>query len=42
MNIELAASALKKFYGYEHFRPLQAEIIQTLYERKDVVALMPT
>ena len=42
MNIELAVSALKKYYGYEHFRPLQAEIIQTLYEKKDVVALMPT
>ncbi len=42
MNIESAHQALKKFYGYEHFRPLQAEIIQSLFDGRDTLALMPT
>jgi len=37
-----AASLLKKHYGYDHFRPMQAEVIQCILDKKDVVVLMPT
>lgn len=33
---------LKHYWGYDHFRPSQAEIIQSVLERKDVLALLPT
>jgi ATP-dependent DNA helicase RecQ len=33
---------LKKFFGYDTFRPLQAEIIRRTSERKDSLVLMPT
>lgn len=42
MKIGLAKDALKKYFGYDRFRPLQAEIIQSIYDGKDVLALMPT
>jgi ATP-dependent DNA helicase RecQ len=42
MNLQLATDALKKYYGYDQFRPLQAEVIQSLYDKKDVLLLMPT
>lgn len=42
MNLENAKEALKKFYGYDRFRPLQAEVMQALYDKKDVLLLMPT
>jgi len=42
MNLAAAKEALKKYYGYDSFRPMQAEIIQALYDRKDVLVLMPT
>lgn len=42
MTLEHAKKALKKYFGYEAFRPLQAEIIRAVYERRDVLVLMPT
>ena len=37
-----AKEILKKYFGYDSFRPLQAEVIDTLMNNKDVLLLMPT
>ena len=42
MNLTLAQKALKEHFGYEAFRPLQADIIQTVFEKRDCLVLMPT
>ena len=33
---------LLKYWGYSHFRPLQEEVINSILEGKDTLALMPT
>jgi len=35
-------SVLKKYWGHDHFRPLQREIVQAALEHHDVLALLPT
>ena len=33
---------LKKYWGHDHFRPLQREIVQAVLDRRDTLALLPT
>ena len=42
MTLPDARIALKKFFGYDNFRPGQAEIVQNTYDGKDTLVLMPT
>ena len=37
-----AREALKTYFGYEAFRPLQEEIVQSVLNGRDTLALMPT
>ena len=41
MKLE-AKKILKAIYGYDEFRPLQWEIIESVLKNQDVLALMPT
>ncbi|MCB9333640.1 MAG: DNA helicase RecQ [Lewinellaceae bacterium] len=42
MTLEHAHQTLKKVFGYDAFRPLQADIIQSVYDGRDTLVLMPT
>jgi ATP-dependent DNA helicase RecQ len=39
---ESTHSVLKKYWGYDTFRPRQEEIIQSVLDKKDTLALLPT
>jgi ATP-dependent DNA helicase RecQ len=36
------ASILKSVFGYDQFRPLQAEVIEHVLQKRDTLAIMPT
>lgn len=38
----LPEEILKKYWGYDNFRPLQKEIIESVLNKKDTLALLPT
>ncbi len=42
MNMPAAQDALKKYFGYDTFRPMQADIIEQVFAGKDSLVLMPT
>jgi len=42
MDMVKVHEALKKYFGFDSFRPFQAEIIQQVFEGKDSIVLMPT
>jgi ATP-dependent DNA helicase RecQ len=42
MMSEQARSILKSVFGYDEFRPLQAEIIRNVLAKKDALVVMPT
>lgn len=42
MTLTDAQAALKRFFGYDQFRPMQADIVQAVYARRDALVLMPT
>lgn len=42
MDTAKAREALKKYFGYDQFRPMQLEIIKAVYAQKDALVLMPT
>ena len=37
-----ALEVLKQFWGYEKFRPMQEQIIESALAGKDVLAVLPT
>ncbi len=42
MDAALARTALKKYFGYDDFRPLQLSIIEHVFAGHDGIVLMPT
>jgi len=42
MMIEQARHILKRVFGFDDFRPLQAEIIGDILDKKDALVVMPT
>ncbi len=41
-QLEKAKRVLKKYFGYDTFRPMQEEVIETIFSGRDSLVLMPT
>ena len=41
-QVDIFHKILKEYWGYTAFRPLQEEIIRSVYEGNDTLGLMPT
>ncbi|MEM6377031.1 MAG: DNA helicase RecQ [Bacteroidota bacterium] len=41
-KLQQATTALQHYYGYDTFRPMQKDIITSVFETNDTVVLMPT
>lgn len=42
LTLDAARDSLKQVFGFDDFRPLQADIIQSVLDRRDALAVMPT
>jgi ATP-dependent DNA helicase RecQ len=42
LTLQTAQELLKSVFGYDEFRPLQADIIENVLQKRDTVAIMPT
>lgn len=40
--LESTVSILQKYWGYEHFRPLQEDIVNAVLRRRNTLAILPT
>lgn len=41
-NLSTPEQILKQYWGFDHFRPLQQDIITAVHQQRDVLALLPT
>ena len=41
-SLDQAAALLKKYFGYDAFRPAQLPVVRSLLAGRDTVAIMPT